>query len=75
MRVSEDEPTRKAAYEAMRSVGPFVSEAFLGIVKDRNKLARLMGYQDFYDMKVCCLVTGMGGHRQQLLKRACCVLA
>lgn len=52
MRVSEDEPTRKAAYEAMRSVGPFVSEAFLGIVKDRNKLARLMGFSDYYDLKV-----------------------
>jgi hypothetical protein len=52
MRVSEDEPTRKAAYEGLRSVGPFVSEAFLGIVRDRNKLAKLMGFQDFYDMKV-----------------------
>lgn len=52
MRVSEDEETRKAAYEGLRSVGPFVSEAFLGIVKDRNKLAKLMGFQDFYDMKV-----------------------
>ena len=52
MRVSEDEATRKAAYEGLRSVGPFVSESFLGIVKDRNKLAKLMGFQDFYDMKV-----------------------
>jgi hypothetical protein len=52
MRVSEDEATRKAAYEGLRSVGPFVSESFLGIVRDRNKLAKLMGFQDFYDMKV-----------------------
>lgn len=68
MRVSEDEPTRKAAYEGLRSVGPFVSEALLGIVRDRNKLAKLIGFQDFYDMKVrrgctcvlqCeCLVSG-----------------
>lgn len=52
MRVSEDEATRKAAYEGLRGVGPFVAEAFLGIVKDRNRLAKLLKYQDYYDMKV-----------------------
>jgi hypothetical protein len=52
MRVSEEEATRKAAYEGLRGVGPFVAESFLGIVRDRNKLAKLAGYQDFYDMKV-----------------------
>eukprot|EP00879_Flechtneria_rotunda_P031515 GHRR01034434.1.p1 GENE.GHRR01034434.1~~GHRR01034434.1.p1 ORF type:complete len:600 (+),score=162.71 GHRR01034434.1:561-2360(+) len=52
MRVADNEAVRKSAYEGLRSVGPFVCEAFLKIVKDRNKLARLLGYQDFYDMKV-----------------------
>lgn len=52
MRVAEQEETRKSAYEGLRSVGPFVAESFLGIVKDRNKLARLLGYEDFYDYKV-----------------------
>jgi hypothetical protein len=26
--------------------------AFVGIIKDRNKLARLLGFEDFYDYKV-----------------------
>lgn len=36
----------------MRSIGPFVAEQFLEIVKLRNRLARSLGYQDFYDFKV-----------------------
>lgn len=60
MRVAEAEATRKSAYDGLRSVGPFVAEAFLEIVKDRNKLARLLGFQDFYDYKV----PGGGGGRQ-----------
>jgi Zn-dependent oligopeptidase len=52
MRVAEAEGTRKSAYEGLRSIGPFVSEAFIGIIKDRNKLAKLLGFEDFYDYKV-----------------------
>lgn len=52
MRISDDEPTRKACYEGMRTIGPFVAERFIEIVKARNTMARLMGYQDFYDYKV-----------------------
>ena len=52
MRVSEAEGVRRSAYEGLRSIGPFVAESFLGIVKDRNRLARLLGFQDFYDYKV-----------------------
>lgn len=52
MRVAEQEAARKSAYEGLRSVGPFVAEAFIGIVKDRNKLAKFLGFQDFYDYKV-----------------------
>jgi hypothetical protein len=26
--------------------------AFVGAIKDRNKLARLLGFEDFYDYKV-----------------------
>jgi hypothetical protein len=36
----------------MRGIGPFVAEKYLVIVKKRNELARLLGYQDFYDYKV-----------------------
>ena len=52
MRVADDEATRRACYESMRSVGPYVAEKFLQIVKERNRLARMMGYEDFYDYKV-----------------------
>lgn len=52
MRTSDDEAKRKACWEGMRSIGPFVAERFIEIVKLRNKLAKLMGYIDFYDYKV-----------------------
>ncbi|KAI8915965.1 hypothetical protein EDD86DRAFT_197305 [Gorgonomyces haynaldii] len=47
-----DEKTRKAAYEGMRSIGPFVAEKFCEIVKLRNRFAKALGYECFYDMKV-----------------------
>lgn len=53
LRVADDEATRKACYEGMRAIGPFLAENnFLEIVKMRNVLARSMGYEDFYDYKV-----------------------
>jgi len=52
MRVSDDEATRKACYEGMRAVGPFVAADLVEIVKLRNKLARANGYKDYYDYKV-----------------------
>jgi hypothetical protein len=52
MRVAEDEATRKACYEGMREVGPFVAADLAEIVKLRNKLARAAGYEDYYDYKV-----------------------
>ena len=52
-RTSDDEAMRKAAFEAMASIEPFVLEHnFLGIVVLRNRLARLLGYVDYYDWKV-----------------------
>uniref|UniRef100_A0A0G4GAJ1 Peptidase M3A/M3B catalytic domain-containing protein n=1 Tax=Chromera velia CCMP2878 TaxID=1169474 RepID=A0A0G4GAJ1_9ALVE len=52
MRVDPNEATRKSCWEAMRTIGPYVAEPFLEIVKLRNKLARLLGYEDYYDYKV-----------------------
>jgi len=53
MRTSADEAVRKAAYESMRSIGTFVcEEGFLEIVKLRNKLAKILGFQDYYDYTV-----------------------
>lgn len=36
----------------MRAIGPHVAEKLCEIVKLRNKLARSLGYEDFYDYKV-----------------------
>lgn len=53
MRTSSDEAVRKSAYEGMRSIGTFVCvEGFLEVVKLRNKLAKLLGFQDYYDYTV-----------------------
>jgi oligoendopeptidase F len=53
MRTNSDESVRKSAYEALRSIGKFVcEEGFLDIVKLRNKLAKMLGYQDYYDYTV-----------------------
>jgi len=53
MKTSDDEATRKAAWEGLRSIGPFiVSNGFCEMVKLRNQMARKLGYIDFYDYKV-----------------------
>ena len=52
-RMEADEAMRKAAFEGMISIEPFVIEqGFLEIVKKRNELGRMLGYEDYYDMKV-----------------------
>jgi len=53
LRVETDEGLRRAAFDGMRSIERFVIDhGFLEIVKKRNKLAHLLGYEDYYDMKV-----------------------
>jgi hypothetical protein len=53
MSTNADESTRKAAYEGLRTIGPFVCEnGFVEIIKLRNKLAKALGFEDYYDYKV-----------------------
>jgi hypothetical protein len=53
LQTNPDEKTRKAAYEGLRSIGPFVCEnGFVEIIKLRNKLAKSLGFVDYYDYKV-----------------------
>jgi len=52
MRVSEEEPLRKACYEGLSAITDLVASKLGEIIKLRNRLARLEGYQDFYDMNV-----------------------
>lgn len=50
---SPDEGVRQAAWEGLRAIEPYVLEhGFIEIVKERNRLARLLGYEDYYDYKV-----------------------
>jgi hypothetical protein len=53
MSTDEDEAKRKAAYEGLRAIGPFISDnGFVEIVKLRNKLAKSLGFEDYYDYRV-----------------------
>jgi hypothetical protein len=53
VRTSQDEALRKAAHRGLRSiVGEVLSRGFLDIVRERNRLGRMLGYEDYYDYKV-----------------------
>ncbi len=53
MRVDHDERRRRAAFDGLRSIEQFVLEhGFLEIVSMRNRLGRMLGYEDYYDWKV-----------------------
>ena len=54
MLISEkDEALRKAAWEGLYSIAPFVlANGYIKIVQKRNQLARMCGYEDYYDYKV-----------------------
>lgn len=58
-RTEDDEDRRRAAYEGMRSIEQFVLDhGFLEIVRKRNQLGRMLGYEDYYDWRVS-VVEGM----------------
>lgn len=53
VRTASDEALRRAAYEGLFSIETFVLEnGFLDIVRMRNELGRLLGYEDYYDYRV-----------------------
>lgn len=53
LRVEKNERLREAAFRGLRSIEPYVVQrGFLDIVKKRNELGRMLGYEDYYDMKV-----------------------
>jgi Zn-dependent oligopeptidase len=48
-----NEATRKAAWEGLRAIEPHVLDnGLIEIVRERNRLARMLGYEDYYDWKV-----------------------
>ena len=53
MRTHADEPTRRAALEGMKAIEPHViASGFLEVIRARNRLGRMLGYEDYYDFKV-----------------------
>ena len=48
----EDPAVRRACYAGLRSIGSFVAPDLCRLVALRNRLARSLGFADFYDMKV-----------------------
>lgn len=66
MQTNSDEKLRKAAYEGLRSIGPFVCDnGFVDIIKLRNKLAKSLGFEDYYDYKV---TNAEGMNKQKLFE-------
>lgn len=53
LRVDPDESVRQACYEGLTKIGDFVTDnGFVELVKTRNRMAKSLGYQDYYDYKV-----------------------
>lgn len=52
MRDSSDSETRKAAWEASKSIGAEAEQAILELVALRNREARALGYPDYYVMQI-----------------------
>ncbi len=53
LRTASTEAERRNAFEALASIENYVLEnGFLEIVKERNRLARSLGYADYYDYRV-----------------------
>jgi hypothetical protein len=53
VRTAPEEGLRKAAHRGLQSIEREVlAKGFLDIVRERNKLGRMLGYEDYYDYKV-----------------------
>lgn len=53
LKTEQDPRLRRAAWEGLRAIEPWVLErGFLDVVKLRNQLGRMLGAEDYYDWKV-----------------------
>jgi hypothetical protein len=52
MRTDDDEGVRRACLEGLRAIAPAVAPGLASIVAMRNKMARALGFLDYYDAKV-----------------------
>ncbi|MBN1238412.1 MAG: peptidase M3 [Gammaproteobacteria bacterium] len=59
VRTDPDEARRKAAFDGLASIEPYVLDAgFLDVVRKRNALGRMLGHEDYYAWRVA-VVEGM----------------
>ncbi|MDP6528488.1 MAG: M3 family metallopeptidase, partial [Gemmatimonadota bacterium] len=53
LRSGKDAAFRKACFEGLRSIETFVlDQDYCRVVRDRNRFARMLGFEDYYDYKV-----------------------
>jgi len=53
IRSSPDSALRQASFEGLRTIETFaLDHGYADIVRDRNRFARMLGYEDYYDYKV-----------------------
>lgn len=53
LKTEQDPALRRAAWEGLRSIEPWVLQrGFIDVVKKRNQLGRMLGAEDYYDWKV-----------------------
>lgn len=53
VRVDEDEDVRKACFDGLGKIGEYaLRNGFVELVKTRNRMAKELGYRDYYDYKV-----------------------
>ncbi len=53
LRTNPDEAIRRSSFEGLRSIEKFaLDEGYADIVRMRNRFARMLGHEDYYDYKV-----------------------
>jgi hypothetical protein len=71
LRVDPDESVRKACFQGLTKIGDFVTQnGFVELVKVRNKMAKSLGYLDYYDYKVRSSIENVTCRLEQYFHRA-----
>lgn len=52
LRSNEHEPIRKSCWQTIEKFPAFIASDFVQVVRLRNKIARTLGYKNYYDYKV-----------------------
>jgi len=52
LRASDDQGLRRQAWEASKQIGPHVADLLVDLVEFRNGIARNIGFENFYQMRI-----------------------